>query len=89
AYPEEALAVFIKPPTPAILFERLRQRQTEDEDSLRQRIEHAAEELTYEHRFDWVLVNDDLLTALLEAESITKRFLEQGHAAFTNAASDE
>jgi guanylate kinase len=83
AYPEESLAIFIKPPTPAILFDRLRKRQTEDEDSLRQRIARAAEELTYEQRFDWILTNDDLLATLLEAESITQRFITSGHAAFS------
>jgi guanylate kinase len=83
AYPEESLAVFVKPPSPALLFERLRNRQTEDDESLRQRITRATEELTYEQRFDWVLTNDDLLTALLEAESITQRFIASGHAAFS------
>jgi guanylate kinase len=83
AYPKESLAIFVKPPTPAILFERLRKRQTEDDDSLRKRITRAAEELTYEQSFDWVLTNDDLLTALLEAESLTQRFIESGHTAFS------
>ncbi|MEL7248710.1 MAG: guanylate kinase [Bacteroidota bacterium] len=78
AYPEESLVVFVKPPSEEILFERLRQRQTEDADSLAKRIARAAEELTYEETFDYVLLNDDLATALAEAEELTRKFLEIG-----------
>lgn len=74
-YPEESCAVFVKPPSPEILFARLRGRKTETEDSLKKRIARAAEELTYENSFDTVLLNDDLDVAFLEAEDIVKRHL--------------
>jgi len=74
-YPE-ALAIFIKPPTPAILFERLRNRKTEDEKSLKARIQRAKMELTYEHAFDKVLINDVLEVALQDAEKMVRDFLE-------------
>lgn len=74
-YPKESCAVFVKPPSPEILFKRLRGRKTESEDSLKKRIARAAEELTYENTFDTVLLNDDLDIALLEAEDIVKRHL--------------
>lgn len=73
-YKEEVLVVFIKPPSPEILFERLRARKTETEKSLKKRIAKASRELTYEDRFDEVLMNDDLETALKEAEKIVKKF---------------
>jgi guanylate kinase len=76
AYPDESLAVFVKPPSPEILFERLRGRKTEDDESLRKRIARAAEELTYEETFDKVLLNDDLEEALAEAEEIVRAFLK-------------
>jgi len=76
AYPKESLAVFVKPPSPAILFQRLRDRNTEDEASLATRIARVTEELTYEPTFDYVLLNDDLDTALAEAEQLTRDFLE-------------
>ena len=75
AYPNESLAVFVKPPSPEILFERLRGRKTETEKSLKRRIAKAAEELGYENKFDKVLVNDDLETALREAEEIVEAFI--------------
>lgn len=77
AYPDESLVVFVKPPSEEILFERLRRRQTEDPDSLAKRIARAAEELTYESTFDYVLLNDDLPTALAEAEQVVRDFLGQ------------
>ena len=74
-YGNRALAVFIKPPSPAVLFERLKARKTETESSLRKRIIRAEKELTFEDKFDLVLVNDDLDVALKEAEHIIKSFL--------------
>jgi guanylate kinase len=75
AYPEESLVVFVKPPNEEVLFSRLRERNTESADSLAKRIARAAEELTYENNFDYVLLNDDLDTALAEAEQVTRNFL--------------
>lgn len=75
-YPENSLAVFIKPPSPEILFERLRNRKTETPESLRKRIARATLELTYENKFDAVLVNDDLETAFADAEKIIENYIE-------------
>jgi guanylate kinase len=75
AYPDRSLVVFVKPPDEETLFRRLRERNTEDATSLTKRIARMAEELTYEDKFDCVLVNDDLATALAEAEQITRDFL--------------
>jgi len=69
-YPMESTAVFVAPPTPEVLFQRLRDRKTESEAEIQTRIARAAEELTYVDSFDRVLLNDDLDTALAEAESI-------------------
>ena len=75
-YPDGSLAVFVSPPSREVLFQRLRDRSTEDAESLRVRIERAGEELAYADSFDRVLVNDDLPTALAEAEVVTRRFLD-------------
>lgn len=75
-YPEQSLAIFIKPPSKDILFERLKKRKTETVESLNKRIARATEELTYENRFDKVVVNDVLVRAFGEAETLVKDFLE-------------
>lgn len=73
-YEDEVQVVFIKPPSPEILFERLRKRKTETQKSLEKRIAKATRELTYENRFDEVLLNDDLEIALKDAERIVEKF---------------
>ena len=74
-YGDKAITVFVKPPSPEILFSRLRNRQTEDEESLKKRIARATEELTYENTFDIVLLNDDLETCLRKAENIIDKIM--------------
>lgn len=74
-YPEDSLSVFVQPPSPEILFERLRNRNTENEESLRVRIARATEELAYAENFDTVLVNDDLALALAEARGMVKAMI--------------
>jgi guanylate kinase len=75
AYGDKAVTIFVKPPSPEILFERLRNRKTEDEASLKKRIARAAEELAYETTFDEVLLNDDLNDCLQRAEQIIKKIV--------------
>ena len=74
-YPAESLSIFIKPPSKDILLERLKNRKTETTESLRKRITRATEELTYEKRFNQVVVNDDLAKALADATEIVSKFL--------------
>lgn len=74
-YPRQSLAVFVAPPSEEVLFRRLRDRSTEDAESLRVRIARAGEELKLRDAFDRVLVNDELSAALAEAERIVEEFL--------------
>jgi guanylate kinase len=74
-YPDESLSIFIKPPSKEILMERLKNRKTETPESLEKRIARANEELTYEKKFDKVIVNDNLDKALKEAERLVIDFL--------------
>lgn len=75
-YQERALIVFVKPPSKEILFERLRNRKTEDKESLRKRLARAAEELNYETLCDRVLLNEDLDQAVKNAQIIVNQFIE-------------
>ncbi len=74
-YPDESLSIFIKPPSKEVLFERLKNRKTETPESLQKRINRATEELTFEHKFDKIIVNDVLKTALQESEDLVNGFL--------------
>ena len=74
-YPDCSTAVFVNPPSPEILFQRLRDRNTESEAELATRIARATMELEYVDSFDHVLLNDDLPTALREAEGVVRDVL--------------
>lgn len=76
-YPDESLAIFVKPPSPEILFQRLEGRNTETEESLKKRIGKAAKELSYEDKFDAVLVNDNLENAFRKAEDMVNDFINK------------
>ena len=75
-YGEKAQTVFVMAPSKEILFQRLRDRNTESEDSLRKRIEKADQELQFSRDFDVVLINDELEVAKKEAEKIASAFLD-------------
>jgi guanylate kinase len=72
----QALSIFVKPPSLAVLAERLEKRRTESEERKAERLKKAQEEMQYEAAFDAVLLNDDLETALKEAENLLLQFLE-------------
>ncbi len=76
-FPEESLTIFVKPPSEEILINRLKNRKTETEKSLRKRIARVKEELKYEDKFDKVVLNDKLQDAFADAESIVADFLHE------------
>ena len=73
----EALAVFIKAPSIEILTERLINRGTDNDESIKKRIEKAAWEMDFADRFDVVLVNDELEKARQELIAIITEFLSR------------
>ena len=74
-YKENALAIFVMPPTTEHLEKRLRSRSTENEEQLKKRIEKAEQELKYADQFDKILVNDDLATAQKQAAELVLDFV--------------
>jgi guanylate kinase len=72
---DSALSLFIQPPSLQILTQRLRNRGTDDEESLKQRLLKAELEMTYAPRFDHIVVNDDLTRASEEVEELIDGYL--------------
>ncbi len=72
---EQALAIFIQPPSVDVLRQRLIGRATDDPDKIEQRLAKAEYEMTFAGRFDTVIVNDCLEDALREAEKKVREFL--------------
>ncbi|TNE78359.1 MAG: guanylate kinase [Bacteroidetes bacterium] len=75
-YGDQALGIFIKPPSLQVLAERLAKRGTESPEKLQERVAKAERELAYEGEFNAVLVNDDLAVTLKNAEDLVSAFLE-------------
>ncbi len=74
---DRALGVFVMPPSIKILEERLRVRNTESAESIARRIEKAEKELKTANLFDVFILNENLGSALVEAEKIIGDFLSQ------------
>lgn len=75
-YEEDALAIFVQPPSLEILKERLSGRGTDSEEKLQERFIKAEKELKYADKFDVILKNYDLETACKEAESLVSDFIK-------------
>ena len=74
-YGNDALSLFIQPPSVEELRKRLEGRGTDTPEAIEQRLAKASYELTFAPQFDRVVVNDDLETAKQETLSIVKEFL--------------
>ncbi|MEZ5014583.1 MAG: guanylate kinase [Chitinophagales bacterium] len=74
-FPERSLSLFIQPPSIEILRRRLENRKTETPETLATRIARAEMELQFGARFDRIIVNDNLETAVAEAVHAVDKFL--------------
>jgi guanylate kinase len=72
-----ALAVFVQPPSMLELEKRLRDRSTDTDDKILDRMEKAGDEIKSSKQFDMILVNDNLEETLLRGEDIVRDFLDQ------------
>ena len=69
----DSVQIFIAPPDPAVLRERLRGRGTDSAEAIDKRLQVAEQELGAQDDFDFLIVNDDLDKASDELESIVRR----------------
>ncbi len=74
-FPDNSLLLFFKPPSMEALQQRLKGRESEDEESLRVRLERAQLELGYADRFDEVIVNDNLEMTVEAVTGLISKFL--------------
>jgi guanylate kinase len=74
-YKEQALCIFIKPPSLEVLEERLKSRQTDTPESISKRVKKARMELLYANKFDHIITNENLDLAYREADELVKAFL--------------
>ena len=73
-YGDEALSLFIQPPSVEELRRRLVGRATDTPEAIEQRLAKAEYELTFAPQFDRVIVNDDLDVAKQETLNVVRAF---------------
>ena len=73
-YGEEALSIFIMPPSVEALELRLRGRATDSEETIARRLAKAEFEMGFSKEFDTVVVNDDLEKAVEEVDGKIRHF---------------
>lgn len=74
-FPEQTLAVFVQPPSIQEMELRLRNRKTDTEEKIKERVQKAERELKFSSQFDVVLVNDNLEEAKKEAYKLALNFI--------------
>lgn len=72
---DQALSIFIAPPSIEELERRLISRATDSPETIKIRVEKAEEEMAFQNQFDKVVINDDLVVAKQNLESILQSFI--------------
>lgn len=75
-YPDQTLSIFVQPPSIEVLEKRLRNRATDSEDKIQERLAKSSSELAFAKDFDVILVNNELQQAKAEAEELVRNYLE-------------
>lgn len=76
-YGDEAVSVFIEPPSVDALRQRLEGRGTEDADAIAQRVARAEFEISFAPQFDHTVINDNLDEAIAQVSEILKAFTQR------------
>lgn len=74
---ENALTIFIEPPSIEMLQDRLIKRGTDTKENIQTRISKAIEEMTYISYFDKVILNDNLIQATEETITAVMNFINK------------
>ena len=74
---DEALSMFIMPPSVEELRNRLVGRNTDSAETIEKRLAKAEYEISFADKFDKIVINDNLETAKAEALTIIKEFVEK------------
>ncbi|MDR0661310.1 MAG: guanylate kinase [Prevotellaceae bacterium] len=72
-----ALAIFVMPPSVEELRKRLESRQTDSTEDIEARVKLAEQEMTYSKYFDRIVVNNKLNDAIKEAEQLVEDWLKE------------
>jgi guanylate kinase len=74
-FPKQTLSIFVMPPSVEELEHRLRNRSTDDEATIRKRVDKAVYELKFADQFDIILINDVLQEAKNKTFNLVSEFI--------------
>jgi len=76
-FPEQTLAVFVQPPSIQEMEKRLRNRKTDSEEKIQERVKKAEREFQLAKDFDEILINDTLDKAKNDATELVTNYLKK------------
>jgi len=76
-FPNESVLIFIKPPSFEVLKKRLENRNTENPETLKRRLERVPMEMEQGQQFDVQVVNDELQRAINEVDEIVRKSIKK------------
>lgn len=76
-FPYNSISIFLLPPSMEILEKRLRNRDSDGEEMIKQRLNIANIELSYKDRYNYQIVNDDIDVCVNEIDKIICNELEK------------
>ena len=75
-FKENSISIFIKPPSMEVLSKRLKKRNTDNRESIKNRLEKSFEEMKSIDKFDKIIVNDELNISTKNIIEIVEKFLK-------------
>ena len=75
----DALSIFIQPPSIDTLRQRLVARGTDSPEAIKERVDKASFEISQADKYDKIVVNDILDIAVKNTENIIKNFINDPH----------
>lgn len=74
---EGVISFFLMPPSLSVLEERIRNRKTESEEIIRERLNKGKEEMTMTDNYDYIILNDKVNRAAKEISDLIERKLKE------------
>ena len=75
-FKENSISIFIKPPSMEVLSKRLKKRNTDNRESIKNRLEKSFEEMKSIDKFDKIIVNDELNISTKNIIETVEKFLK-------------
>lgn len=76
-YGDQAISIFIQPPSVEVLRQRLIKRGTDSMEDIQNRVDKAEFEISIGPQFDYTVINDDLDTAVAQVHELIANFIGQ------------